>query len=317
MITKIKQSRKEIIEKINYYQLLNNLETAFLGIKTGTTVQPNQFALVAPNNDDCIVYSAADFKSNIVGVKLSPFVSSRGSRNLNPVTAYTLLLSMNDGEPLIICDSVHLTAIRTAATSILAISKLKPNTQKLSIIGFGPIGQEHLRGALIKFTWENICIYSPTISKDNKKGYDIIEENNINQNNSKITFSETIDECINDATVIMLCTSSKKDIIDLKNTVSNSVITSIVTNSTYAHEVVPESLQGCNVYCDYLPNCLEIAGEFKILKELNKLNTVNIVGDLPALCDKNSNIDVNPNSKRYFRSVGLGIEDIIIANSLL
>lgn len=315
MITNFNNTRKDLAEKIDFQQLFTNLETGFLGIKTGDTVQPSQLGLIAPNNDDCIIYPAADFANNIVGVKLSPFIASKISKNENPVTAYTFLLSMLTGQPIIVCDSFHLTAIRTAATSVLAVSKLKPKLNKLAIIGFGPIGQEHLRCSLLKFNWDNISIFSPSISKDKSKGIEIINSHNLNPNSSDIGFSDSIEESISNADVIMLCTSSKTEILDLSITKNSCIVTSIVTNSPTAHEVKPNSLIGCDVYCDLLPNTLEIGGEFKILKESGKLKDVNILGDLSSLCEGKTIIDEN--KRRYFRSVGLGIEDIIIANCLL
>jgi len=314
MITKFNNSRKELIDLIDLQKLHIKLEEAFKGLKTRQTIQPEQIALIAPNNDDCIIYTAANFSDDIVGVKLSPFISERSKKGLNPVTAYTFLLSMTSGEPILVCDSFHLTAIRTAATSILAVTKLKPNTQKLAIIGFGSIGQEHLRLAQRNFDWNEINIFSPSISDNKEKGDNILIEQNIES--KKVSFTNNLEEAIQNADVIMMCTSSKTSVLDINTTKSNCIISSIVTNSSTAHEVNPESLTNCTIYCDYLPNCLNVAGEFKILKESNKLDSLNIVGDLSDLCADNCDIQVNINSRRYFRSVGLGIEDIVIAKSL-
>jgi len=317
MITNFNSNRKELASKIDFENLLNKLEQAFKGLKEQLTIQPEQTALIAPNGDDCIIYAAADFANHLVGVKLSPYVAGRTSQNLNAVTAYTFLISMKTGEPIIVCDSFNLTAMRTAATSILAISKLKPTQKKLAVIGFGPIGQEHLRWALVKFKWETVSIFSPKISIDKKIAIEKINENNLNPKNYAIEFAENLDMAVDDADVIMLCTSSKTEILDLSKTKSECIITSIVTNSPTAHEVKPISLKECDVYCDFLPNSLTVAGEFKLLNEQGELSNLNIKGDLSDLCNWDFENNVNPNSRRYFRSVGLGIEDIVIANSLL
>jgi L-arginine dehydrogenase len=317
MITNFNSNRKDLASKIDFKLLFNKLEQAFAGLKDKLTVQPEQTALIAPNGDDCIIYSAADFANNIVGVKLSPYVAGRTNQNLNPVTAFTLLLSMKTGEPIILCDSFNLTAMRTAATSILAVSKLKPKQKKLAIIGFGAIGQEHLRCALIKFDWETVTIFSPKISIDNRIAIENINDNNLNPYNFNIEFAQSLDTAVENADVVMLCTSSKTEILDLSKTKDDCIITSIVTNSPTAHEVKPMSLKGCDIFCDYLPNSLTVAGEFKLLAELSELNSLNIKGDLSDLCNLDFASTVNPNARRYFRSVGLGIEDIVIANSLL
>lgn len=314
MKVNLASSRLDLVSKIDFDILFQNLETAFLGLKNKETIQPNQITLVAPNNDDCIIYSAADFNSNIVGVKLSPYIAARIAQKLNPVTAFTILLSMNTGEPLLICNSYDLTAIRTAATTILAVSKLKPSLNKLAIIGFGAIGQEHLRCAIRRLGFNIIHIYSPSLSTNIEKGLEILKVNKFD-NASNIHFVNNLDTAICDADVVMLCTSSKTSILDIESTSSNSIITSIVTNSPTAHEITPSSLLNCDIYVDLYPNSINVAGEFEILRSQNKFDKLNIIGDLSDLC---LGVDiVRADRRRYFRSVGLGIEDIVIANCII
>ncbi len=93
-----------------------------------------------------IVYRGTLDGPALAGVKLSPHLAARppGER----VTAWTLLLSTSDGQPVLLADSARLTVERTAGTTALAVDALTPaSSRTLAVVGSGPVGQAHLRHA--------------------------------------------------------------------------------------------------------------------------------------------------------------------------
>jgi L-arginine dehydrogenase len=113
----------------------------------------------------------------------------------------------------------------------------------------------------------------------------------------------------------MLCTSSAGPVIDPSRLSKAALITSISTNAPRAHEVPPQSLNDMQVFCDYRLTTPGSAGEMLIAGEQHGWDKNALVGDLADLL---SGKVQRPDYDRhvYFRSIGLGLEDIALANAI-
>jgi L-arginine dehydrogenase len=131
----------------------------------------------------------------------------------------------------------------------------------------------------------------------------------------RIQLETTLHRVIDDADVILLCTSSGTAIIDPVSLRKPALITSISTNAPNAHEVPPGSLGDMDVYCDYRATTPSSAGEMQIAMAEYGWSATSVVGDLPELTTGTAAL---PSYDRhvFFRSIGLGLEDIAMAHAL-
>lgn len=291
-------------------EVLNALRAAFAGLANGTAVQPPQSAGLVENQLDVIWYPGILAEQKLFGAKLSPYFPGR--TNGPKVTAWTVLFSAETGEPILLCDSQALTTERTAGTTALALEFLVPEAAKrLAIIGVGPVGIAHLRYAAAVHQWSEIRLYSRTMDR-NKNIADHLASNLRGQ----IKFANSAESAVTGADVILLCTSSGKPVIDHRWLRPGQLVTSITTNAPDAHEIAPESLNGLEVYCDYRATTPAVAGEMKLAARNHNWTPDSIRGDLPQLVAGKAQ---KPTGRApiFFRSVGLGIEDIAIASALL
>ncbi|MCY1308973.1 NAD(P)H-dependent anabolic L-arginine dehydrogenase DauB [compost metagenome] len=120
---------------------------------------------------------------------------------------------------------------------------------------------------------------------------------------------------VNDADVVMLCTSSAGPVLDPRSLTRPALVTSISTNAPRAHEVPPEALGEMDVYCDYRATTPGSAGEMLLAAEHHGWSRDSIRGDLPELLSGQA---PRPAYQRtvFFRSIGLGLEDMALANAL-
>jgi len=193
----------------------------------------------------------------------------------------------------------------------VAVDALAPlKAQRLAIIGSGKVAQAHLHYVKDLRDWQSISLYSPGLNElapealAQLKGLD-----------SRLTLVDSREAAIHDADVIMLCTSSAGPVIDPSTLTKPALITSISTNAPRAHEVPPQSLNDMQVFCDYRQTTPGSAGEMLIAGEQHGWDKSAIVGDLPELL---SDRVLRPGYDRhvFFRSIGLGLEDIALANAI-
>ncbi|MFJ7143839.1 ornithine cyclodeaminase family protein [Pseudomonas protegens] len=297
---------RQLLAQIDVPQILRKL---FRDLAAGLAVQPAQQLVEFPQGaGDFINYLGVLAEDRVYGIKTSPYIV-RAEGPL--VTAWTLLMSMDSGQPLLLCDAAELTTARTAATTAVAVDALAtPESRHLAIIGSGAVAQAHLHYVKNLRPWQSIRLYSPSLASKSAE-----ELARLTALDPRLQIVQQLEEAVEDADVIMLCTSSAGPVIDPRTLSKPALITSISTNAPRAHEVPPAALQQMQVYCDYRRTTPSSAGEMLIAGEQHGWDSAAILGDLPELL---SNQAQRPSAERhvFFRSIGLGLEDIALANAL-
>ncbi|WP_095119384.1 ornithine cyclodeaminase family protein [Pseudomonas sp. Irchel s3f10] len=296
---------RELLVRIDVPQILRKL---FRDLAAGNAVQPAQQLVEFPQGaGDFINYLGVLAEDGVYGVKTSPYIV----REQGPlVTAWTLLMSMKTGQPLLLCDAGELTTARTAATTAVAVDALAPvNATRLAIIGSGKVAQAHLHYVRSLRDWQSISLYSPSLSADAQT------QSLLKAITPNLKIADSREASIAEADVIMLCTSSPGPVIDPAALSKPALITSISTNAPRAHEVPPQSLNDMQVFCDYRLTTPGSAGEMLIASEQHGWSKDLIVGDLADLLSEKVQ---RPDYDRhvFFRSIGLGLEDIALANAI-
>ncbi|PVZ57709.1 ornithine cyclodeaminase [Pseudomonas sp. B1(2018)] len=296
---------RELLAQVDVPQILRKM---FRDLAAGQAVQPAQQLVEFPQGaGDFINYLGVLAEDGVYGIKTSPYIV----REQGPlVTAWTVLMSMQTGQPLLLCDAGELTTARTAATTAVAVDALAPLTaNRLAIIGSGKVAQAHLHYVKDLRDWQSISLYAPNLN-DDAQTVSLLK--NIEP---RLNIVESREAAVQDADVIMLCTSSAGPVIDPSSLRKPALITSISTNAPRAHEVPPQSLNAMQVFCDYRLTTPGAAGEMLIAGEQHGWDKGAIVGDLPDLLSEKVQ---RPGYDRhvFFRSIGLGLEDIALANAI-
>jgi len=297
---------RALLENVDVPQILRKL---FRDLAAGQAVQPPQQWVEFPQGaGDFINYLGVLAEDQVYGVKTSPYIV----REQGPlVTAWTLLMSMQTGQPLLLCDAAELTTVRTAATTAVAVDALAPlNAKRLAVIGSGAVARAHVQYVKGLRDWQTISLYSPGLKA---KSAAVLAS--LTDLDPRLQITDTLEAALHDADVVMLCTSSAKAVLDPRTLGKPALITSISTNAPRAHEVPPQSLNDMDVFCDYRQTTPGSAGEMLIAAEQHGWEPSSILGDLPDLLSERV---ARPNYERhvFFRSVGLGLEDVALANAL-
>ncbi|RJG10329.1 ornithine cyclodeaminase family protein [Pseudomonas cavernicola] len=297
---------EQLLAKVDVHQAMSKM---FRDLAAANAVQPAQQLVEFPNAaGDFINYLGVLAAERVYGVKTSPYIKSEHGAL---VTAWTLLMSMDSGQPLLLCDAGALTTARTAATTAVAVDALAvPQAKRLAVIGSGPVARAHVQYVKGLRDWQSIHLYSPSLAQQSAAA-----RTELNNLDPRLQLSASLAEAVADADVIMLCTSSASPVLDPGTLSKPALITSISTNAVRAHEVPPQALAQMDVYCDYRATTPGSAGEMLLARSQHGWSNSAILGDLPELLTGTAR---RPDYQRpvFFRSIGLGLEDIALANAL-
>ncbi|MDH4584649.1 ornithine cyclodeaminase family protein [Pseudomonas sp. BN415] len=296
---------RHLLQQVDVHQAMRHM---FLDLAAGEAVQPEQQLVEFPNaTGDFINYLGVLAKDGVYGVKTSPYIKKPDGAL---VTAWTLLMSMDSGQPLLLCDAGELTTARTAATTAVAVESLAPEqARRLAVIGSGPVARAHLHYVKGLRDWQRIAVFSPSLAEEADT------QAQWRAQDSRVEISANLEDAVADADVVMLCTSSAGPVLDPRRLAKPALVTSISTNAPRAHEVPPETLGEMEVYCDYRATTPGSAGEMLLAAERHGWSREAIRGDLPELVSGKA---PRPDYRRpvFFRSIGLGLEDMALANAL-
>ncbi|MCZ4353803.1 ornithine cyclodeaminase family protein [Roseovarius aestuarii] len=309
MTTPIVLNAADVAALLPQLDVLAELRSLFQALGEGQAAQPAQTVTDFPGGGgDFITYLGAIAAQGVFGAKLSPYIPVKNGAPI--ITAWTQLMSMTTGAPLAMVDAMQLTTERTAGTTALAVDLLAPATaSRLAIVGAGPVAQAHLHHVLGLRDWDEIRVFSPSLGADADK------QALWSGLSSAVTLAGDADSCIAEADVVMLCTSSGHPVINPLMLKRGALVTSISTNAPNAHEVPPEFLTAAEVYCDYAPTTPAAAAEMRLAVQNHGWSADDLRGDLAELTCGTCPM---PTGVRpvYFRSVGLGLEDIAMAHGV-
>jgi L-arginine dehydrogenase len=296
---------RRLLQQVDVHQAMRRM---FLDLAAGEALQPAQQLVEFPHAaGDFINYLGVLAKERVYGVKTSPYIrTAEGAL----VTAWTLLMSMETGQPLLLCDAGELTTARTAATTAVAVDALAPEQARtLAVIGSGPVARAHLHYVKDLRDWQRIAVFSPALAADAET------QAQLHAQDPRVEIGASLEATVNDADVVMLCTSAAGPVLDPRSLARPALVTSVSTNAPRAHEVPPEALGEMDVYCDYRATTPGSAGEMLLAAEHHGWSREAIRGDLPGLV---SGSVPRPDYRRpvFFRSIGLGLEDMALANAL-
>lgn len=304
-----------VMEAADVAKLVERLDTRnvmrrmFRSLGEGRAAQPPQTLAVFPSGaSDVITYLGVLEDAGVFGAKQSPYLA-RPDGAL--ITAWTTLMSIETGRPLLLCDSQRLTTERTAATTALAVELLsRQDATRLAIIGTGPVALAHLRHVRGLRHWTEIRLHSRALMRtlDSHEALHALDQ--------RVMLCGSVGQAVRDADVVMLCTSSATPVLDPVDLTTSALITSISTNAPGAHEVPPISLHSMECYCDDRVSTPLIAGEMVLAAAEHGWSPADLAGDLGDLVVGRAAPSAH-DTHTFFRSIGLGLEDVAMAKAIL
>ena len=223
------------------------------------------------------------------------------------------VITVNEAEtgiPIGVINSGSISAIRTAAVSGFIIKEFmeqrKPKNLKIGIIGFGPIGQTHLKmcNALLGDAIAEVLIYD-------LKGVDrtFIEDVDLNE---KVREVSTWEETYSDADIFITCTVSKDRYIDKRPKAGSLHLN--VSLRDYKSDVYPWFAKAM-IVDDWDEVCRENT-DIEMFYKTQDLQREDVV-EIQELLQKGYFASLDDDQAVMFNPMGMAIFDIAMADNYL
>ena len=300
----------DIVKILSLREIVDTIEKALLIMSEQQFFMPQRFHISQGNNTLLLMPC---FTEKYFGTKLVSVFPGNAKKD-KPVIYGNMMLNAGDtGESLAIIDGAKLTAVRTGAVGGLAIRYLAPKRSKrLTIIGAGVQGVHQAIFACSEADISKVYV----CDHNEEKIIFLKEQVSRWHKNIDVQKIESIDEAIEKSDIVITATTSFEPVIpDNKELLKNRTFIGIGSYKPDMQEF-PKALfeLADNIYVDTMVGKKESGDLVKPLQEgWIQDDQIFEIADLVA---GKINVDKNAGKTQVFKSVGMGLFDLIVAQAL-
>jgi ornithine cyclodeaminase/alanine dehydrogenase-like protein (mu-crystallin family) len=307
-----------IREKLKWPEVLATLEQAF----AARYKNPKAFILpervaISVNKATYLTMPCAD-QEGWFGVKQVSVIPDNPSIGKPSVQAWYTLFDPT-GTPTLACSATFLTKLRTSAVSAIASQYLsRPDAKTLLVIGTGSLAPWMAEAHAQVHDYKKILVWGRNLEKVKNTIQDVqqrleisIEETSVVKKIS-VEAIANLEDGIKQAEVITVATTSRTPIIKGEWLKSGQHIDLVGAFIPEMLEVDAETIKRSSVFVDDLEACKAEAGDL-IQAQASDWSFDQVEGDLAKLVVENP----NRGEVTLFKSVGLALEDLVVAKLLV
>lgn len=305
--------KKEIEELIDLNQMMDQIEEAYRIFGKGDYFMPPRQAVEHENKT--MMYMPCYIK-DIIGTKILSIFPENSKLGLPSIDGVVLLNDYTTGAPAAVLDGQSVTAYRTGAVGGVGIRHLSgKDCHTVGIVGAGTQGFHLALYACAARDIHTVYVY-------NHSGRDLTEylaglEKAIDNPGTKVVQCKTVEELVKNSEIICTATPSTTPVLPNDKELLNGKCIIAIGSYTPTMREIPDAVWDLvdNVYIE-LPYACEESGDLSQPLAEGRLTGERIVLMNEFLASGVSEEEITKKTT-YFKSVGMGLFDVCIAQKLL
>ena len=303
-------SEQQQADLLDMAEVVEAVEEALQAYSEGQTENPLRHVLPFNEDNKYLVMPALSDKLGIVGLKTVTFAPNNPQQGKNTIVGSVILSNYDTGESLAVLEGVYLTKIRTGAISGVATKYLaQQNAKTLCVIGTGEQAEGLVEAVLAVRNITHIQLFNRTYDKAvtfaNKLAaqYDITVE-----------VFEDVEDAMHNADVIVTATNATSPVF--QNALTDGVhINAVGSFKPDMQELPSVALQQADkVVVESSDTALEETGDLINPIEEGVFKASDLYGELGNIVAGRLEGRLKDEEITVFKSVGLAIVDIVVAN---
>lgn len=289
----------QISKVFHYKEFVAFLKTSF---RDSSIVVPQRSHFPISDKNVSLIMPA--WNNEFYGIKQILISPDNPTIGLPTIRGDYNLYNSENGEHLASFDAPKLTALRTAATSVLASQIILNNPKSLLIIGAGVIAEELIKAYSSVFQLEQIKIWNRT----SEKAQNLVDKYMITR---PLSLCQNLENEVNDFDIISCATHAFDPIIKGKWIKGSHHFDLIGSYSKNMREVDNDVIKDADIFIDH-QGAISESGDLSIPLDQKVINEEMIKGDLFEMCNHSFNFSPTKNLT-VFKSVGHALEDLACA----
>ena len=297
---------RRVRESLDWSSLVGALAAAFAA-ELATVPDRHHHRLAQQGEDAPTLLLMPAWTEAYLGVKVVSVFPRNQARHLPTVTGAYLLMSGRTGEPLAYLDAQELTARRTAATSLLAASRLaRPDSSTLLVVGAGRIARLLIDAYRSWFPLRRIVVWNHRPEGASK----VVRE--LRTQGCAAERSEDLAASCHEADIVTCATLSRSPLVRGDWLKPGTHVDLVGGFTPEMREADDEAIRRGMVYVDSMAGALSEAGDIVRPIADGVIREADLVGDLSTLANMKVG-ERKHDDVTVFKSVGHALEDLVAA----
>ena len=298
---------EDVRERLTWERVGGALKAAFGEPSRFNT--PERTVLKAPGEGSLLTMPCAD-EAGWFGVKQVSVLPRNAARGEPTVQAWYTLFNP-EGAPALACGATLLTRIRTAGASALAAQHLVPkNARTLLVVGTGALAPWMAEAHMQIKKYAQVRVWGRDPEKAAATAADIS-----GRLGGNVEVAENLESAVLEADTVTAATGARTPIIRGAWLRPGHHLDLVGAFSPEMAEGDAEAVKRADVFVDDRAACMAEAGDL-IQAQAQGWSFDGVYGDLHELVTGEAGRE-NPMRITLFKSVGLGLEDLVVAKLLL
>lgn len=302
------QKQRDILDM---REVVEEVGAALQAYSEDRTQTPMRYSLPYNDGNRYLVMPAICDDLGVVGVKTVTFAPNNPNIGKQTIVGSVTLSDHETGETLAVLDGAYLTKIRTGAISGVATQYLaRKNAETLCVIGTGEQAEGLIEAVLAVRDIQRIHFYNRT----NEKAEKFAEQVSQQYEAIETQVFKDVEEAMDDADIIVTATNSPEPVYEgaLKPGVHLNAVGSFKPDM---QELPTETIANADkTVVEAAEAALEETGDFiEPIKE-GRFKEEDLYGEIGRIVSGELNARESDEEVTVFKSVGLAIVDIVVAN---
>lgn len=294
--------------------LVRLMEGALAALSAGEVVQPIRSSLLVGAERAVLGLMPAHIASSAaLGAKLVTVFNSNGARGLPSHFATILLFDDQTGMLRAVMDGSHITEVRTAAVSAVAVRHLaRAPVRRMALFGSGAQARSHLRAIAAESpSIDEVRVWSP------RADLSAFVRELAPEVDATLVASPTPEAAAREADLIVLVTASPQPVLDRRWVRDGALVVSVGACRRDHREMDPDLVAAARLVVDSRDAALVESGDIVQGIAEGRFGPDHIRAELGALVRSGVPVRESATDIVVFKSLGLAVEDVAVAHLAL
>ena len=307
-------STEDVRKALDMEETIAAMKEAFRQLSQGEAVMPLRTVVEVPRHNGLTLFMPAYLPArDEMAVKFVSVFNDNPSQGLPLIHALVVVMDAKTGMPRAIMDGGYLTAFRTGAASGAATEFLaREDAETVAIIGAGVQGRTQLQAVCAVRPIQEAWIYD--LVPEQAKEFVSKMKHKLS---IQIRVAEYPGQAVKQADIICTATTSSKPVFEDRDIKPGSHINAVGAYTPQMREIPSETVVRSKVVIDHHEASLTEAGDLLIPMKEGLVSKDHIFAELGEIAAGIKPGRESQEEITLFKSVGLAIQDVAIANLAL
>jgi ornithine cyclodeaminase/alanine dehydrogenase-like protein (mu-crystallin family) len=304
-------SGQDIRRLLSYPDCVDAVEAAMRRVSLGGALLPLRHGMPLPNGQGALGMMPGFLDEPArFGIKLVSLFPGNTARGLSTHLGVYVLYEAETGQPLAILEAGALTAIRTAAASVVATRALaRPESRCLAIVGTGEQARAHIESFQAVRPFESIRIWGRDADRAQRLAHDCE-----GLGGARVTASTDLRAVLAEADVVCTVTSAREPLLTGGDLRPGMHLCLVGSSFPDRREVDDDCVARARFFVDYRESARAQAGELKHAIEAGRVTFEgHVVAEIGEVLAGQTAGRRSPDEVTIYKSLGVAAQDLAAA----